>query len=298
MKLQVRLAIVVTVVLSFLSVVVADQPAASFPKRRVLKQSERTSAEFAQIVRSICNPATAPVQDNQLKSSAYFFRTTERRFVFKDGRFNKKATLGGKEFVFLTVPEGAYGRSLYQIYANTGYDALSILKQEGKDMVGLVFRYPRKIKLSKTRSGELDPDCFASRVYVPTWQNAFSLFEHLAGARKSKSKGYWYLKGLSGKERDFIRFFQPERKRRVSRLPYDLLRVAGGPDWQYRQLLETHLSMNPHFRGTGITENTLFPASSRKGYPEFVGPNRKLSELAEFAVIDLGKMVIQEVHSP
>ncbi|MDF1713563.1 MAG: hypothetical protein P1U90_15090 [Akkermansiaceae bacterium] len=54
--------------------------------------------------------------------------------------------------------------------------------------------------------------------------------------------------------------------------------------------------MNSHFRGVGVTENTLSPANDRKGLPEFVGPNRKLSDLAEFAVIDIGKMEFKEVH--
>jgi hypothetical protein len=75
-----------------------------------------------------------------------------------------------------------------------------------------------------------------------------------------------------------------------------LLRAAGGPDWQYRSLLETKLGLNSHFRGVGITENTLSPADSRKGLPEFVGPTMRLRELEEYAVIDLGRLEFVEVH--
>jgi hypothetical protein len=81
-------------------------------------------------------------------------------------------------------------------------------------------------------------------------------------------------------------------------LPYAILRAAGGPDWQYRQLLENKMGMNSHFRGVGITENTLSPGNDRTGLPEYVGPNRKFSELASYAVIDLGRMEFKEVPSP
>jgi len=72
--------------------------------------------------------------------------------------------------------------------------------------------------------------------------------------------------------------------------------MAGGPDWDYRQLLENKMGMNSHFRGVGITENTLSPSDNRKGLPEFVGPTRQLQDLQDYAVIDLGRMEFKEVH--
>ena len=56
------------------------------------------------------------------------------------------------------------------------------------------------------------------------------------------------------------------------------------------------MNMNSHFRGVGLTENTLSPADDRRGVPEFVGPNRTLDGLQEYAVIDVGRMKFQEVH--
>ncbi len=82
----------------------------------------------------------------------------------------------------------------------------------------------------------------------------------------------------------------------IALLPYAILRAAGGPDWDYRQLLERNLGMTTHFKGVGITGNTLSPVDNRNGVTVFVCPSRSLDQLQEFAVIDIGKMVFQEVH--
>ncbi|MDA7881088.1 hypothetical protein N9A94_02160 [Akkermansiaceae bacterium] len=56
------------------------------------------------------------------------------------------------------------------------------------------------------------------------------------------------------------------------------------------------MGMITHFKGVGITGNTLLPVDNRYGVPVFVCPSRSLDQLQEFAVIDIGKMVFQEGH--
>lgn len=74
--------------------------------------------------------------------------------------------------------------------------------------------------------------------------------------------------------------------------------MSGGADWEYRSLLMRCLSLNDHFSGTGFTENTLSPGDDRKGLPEFVGPDRPLSGLASWAIIEFGSLEFEEVHPP
>ena len=93
-----------------------------------------------------------------------------------------------------------------------------------------------------------------------------------------------------------IGYFSGERRNQIKNLPYAILRSLGGPDWEYRKLMESQLGANSHFRGVGVTMNTLSPADGRKGVQEFLGPNRKIGELPEVAIIDLGRVRFVEVH--
>ncbi|MBC7967780.1 MAG: hypothetical protein H7Z17_17855, partial [Fuerstia sp.] len=143
----------------------------------------------------------------------------------------------------------------------------------------------------------LDQADFRKYVYVPTWKNGFALLADLAGETPPpNSRGPQYMQFDDEATRDVARYFPAERRTQIALLPYELLRAAGGPDWDYRQLLETKMSMNSHFRGVGITENTLSPSNDRKGLPEFVGPNLSLNALQDYAVIDIGRMEFTEVH--
>ncbi len=268
-----------------------------FPARTVIHSQIETGA-FEAIVQKIIDPQTEIVPDTDLTPSDYYFRLTRRLFVFdRAGAFSAESHLGGSPYVFLTVPQVAYGRSLYGIYSDLGYDAESVLRQRGARMAAFVFRYENGITLSDKRNGDLDKSRYRSFVYVPTWKNAFSLFSLLAGeVPDAGGDAFMSLRFDSESDQNLARFFPDGHQRQVAVLPYVVLRAAGGPNWQYRKLLESKMGMNAHFRGVGITENTLSPADSRKGAREFVGPNRKLKNLREYAVIDMGHMEFVEVH--
>lgn len=77
------------------------------------------------------------------------------------------------------------------------------------------------------------------------------------------------------------------------------LEAEGGADFVYRGLLNTKMSMNDHFLGTGETKNTVLGG---EGVLEFIGPNMRvftpyrddrhqIPALAEVAVIDMGAIV-------
>lgn len=277
----------------------------SYSKRKVLGEIQSTSPDFQQVVSAICDPGTEMVPDAELERSEIYFRLTERRFVLDaQGKVKEDAFLGGTPYVFLTVPQAGFGRSLYGIYSDLGYDAEGILKQRGVEMVALVIRYQPEIRYlgEKKGGGPLAGADFKKYVYTPTWANAFALFARLAGetapASPSGKSAYnpLVMQFDNEAQRELARFFPAERRSHLTLLPYNLLRAAGGPDWEYRQLLESKMSMNSHFRGVGLTENTLSPADNRQGLPEFVGPNRQFKELQDYAVIGIGRMEFTEVH--
>ena len=271
-----------------------------FPRRKVLVEENR-SEEFQVIAAKIADPGTPLIKDRDLKRSDIYFRLTDRSYVIdKEGRLKKKSALGGTPYVFFTVPEAGYGRSLYGLYSDLGYGAEDILAQRNKNMVALVIRYKSEIAFSKTRDGQgdLKGKRYDKFVYVPTWKNAFSLFSRLAENEDDPDpmNPFPISFGNNKAAREMAEHFPANRRLHIAQLPYPLLRMAGGPDWTYRQMLDTKMSMNSHFRGVGITENTLSPADERKGLPEFIGPNRWLDDVSEFAVIDMGRMEFREVH--
>ena len=174
-----------TVLVVFLTVLLlstATSAQDSYPERKLIA-IQSNSDEFRQIVDAIRDPSRKMIPDTDLKPSDIYVRLTERRFVLKDDEFTDEAYLGGKPYVFLTVPQASYGRSLYEIYSDLGYDAEGILKQRNKTMVALVLRYKADIKFSPERfgNGPLDKENFRKYVYVPTWENGFALFARLAG---------------------------------------------------------------------------------------------------------------------
>ena len=224
----------------------------------------------------------------------HFLRLTERRYLL-DSRDHllPAARLGGAPIVFLTVPEAAVGRTLYGLYSDLGYGADDVLRQRGVPMVAVLFRYPDRVRIPDPWEAPTGPG-WESRVYHPTWETVFELFANLAG--ESRAGTFTHFPSLTTDERRLARFLPEARRRTVAALPYPLLRLSGGTDWEYRLLLERCLSLNSHFSGMGVTENTLSPGDGRKGLPEFVGPDLPLSELAAMAVVDLGQLEFDEIH--
>ncbi|MBN8246412.1 MAG: hypothetical protein J0L84_03095 [Verrucomicrobia bacterium] len=260
--------------------------------------SDRVSAELAQLLQQLRSPATPRVRDRSLPDRPHFFlRLSETRYwVSPDGRMRPEARLGGTPFVFLTVAEAGLGRSLFGLYADLGYGAESVLRQRRVPMAAVVFRYPAGVRIPRPWQPPEGPD-WRQQVYQPTWDTLMDLFAQLAGDTDAQG-AFLEFPDLRPGERNLVRFLPPRPRQQVATLPYELLRLAGGPDWEYRALLETHLSVNPHFRGTGITQNTLSPDDGRLGVPEFVGPNALLTDLAEWAVVDLGHLEFEEIHDP
>lgn len=290
------------VTLALLAASTSPAKAQTYPRRPVLRRVVR-SADFERIVEQIVDPRTRPIGDVQLKRSDVYFRLTQKAYVLTDGLMPVEPTsvIGGTPYCFLTVPQAGFGRSLYDLYADLGYTAEDVLNQRNVKMVALVFRYPDRVQYSRVRNGDgpLRRDDFKNYVYTPTWANGMQLFAKLAPEKPTNKKNandrYLYL-GLSQSQQRLAMYFQQQRRDRIASLPYVLLRMEGGPDWQYRQLLESKMSMNSRFRGVGRTENTLNPASDRAGLPEFVGPNMMLQDLKEYAVIDMGQLKFVESH--
>jgi len=213
-----------------------------------------------------------------------------------EGTLLPDARLGGDPFVFLTAAEAGLGRGLFGLYADLGYSAESVLRQRGVPMAAVVFRYPAEVQVPNPWRAPEGAD-WKRRVYRPTWDTLVDLFARLAGETDSQG-AFREFPSLKPDERNLIRFLPQRPREQVASLPYDLLRMSGGPDWEYRSLLEAQLSVNAHFRGTGFTQNTLSPGDGRRGVPEFVGPNLALAALAEWAVLDFGHLEFEEVHDP
>ena len=139
--LQAAFAVLLTV-LSFSKPVDAQN---TYAERKLIAiQSD--SADFRQIIDAIRNPATKMVPDVDVKPSDIYFR-------LNDNAFTDESWLGGSPYVFLTVPQAGFGRSLYEVYSDLGYDAESVLKQRNQHMVALVLRYKTDIRFSETRDG-------------------------------------------------------------------------------------------------------------------------------------------------
>ncbi len=251
------------------------------------------SAKLRHFAEAVADPKTPQVVPESLPAAgAYFVRLAPRKYILDgDGRIGSRAALHGRPLAFLTTPEGLYGRSLLEILAEIGYEAEDILKNQlGKETVAVIFRYPDGVILSEVRDGRL-PDDWEKRVFVPTWENVFALFHRLAHRDAAPGQTGPRALTLTDAELGFVLNFSEAGKGRVRYVPYAGLKAAGGPDWAYRCLLESQLSVFEHFRGNGRTQNELIdPDGTRpeRGLREYVGPNRRLSELAEVAVVELG----------
>ena len=233
------------------------------------------SGKLNDVVGAIRDPGSKKVPYEQLTvGTDYFVRIAPRKHLLTDqNNVQDGAILGTKPFVFVTTPESLHGRSLLEIYEDIGYEAEDIIRlQRNEDMVAVVFRYPDSITISDVRNG---------RTVEPGKQGEF------APER---------LFFRSEAERAFILGYPEEGKCRIKKTRYAALCANGGSDWVYRKLLEAKLSIFEHFQGNGRTHNGVLDPDdlqSEAGLLEFVGPNRKIKDLPEVAVIHLGRLVIE-----
>jgi hypothetical protein len=230
-----------------------------------------------------------------------FLRVVSKKYVLDGAKLRQNAWLGSRPFVFLTLPETLYGKTLAETFSDIGYSADEVLSAEvGEEKVALVFAYPEGITLHPHRGGEL-PDSWERKVYVPTWDNLFALAERLvrAGRVEIDPMGQRFtpdrLRLRGERERHFVLGFPEAGKRRIKANGYAVLREIGGADWEYRALLERSLSAAEHFSGDGYIRPTFGrrPLPPR-GFPEFLGPNLPIEQTAALAVIYLGKLQITE----
>lgn len=292
------------VVLDFASL--PASPAAA-PQRALLYPAEPTGnlKDAVDTVRDLKRPA--PRYADLTATSDYYARVVARKYLFdKGGRLSPDAVLGGKPFVFFTTPQGLTGRSLLEILLDAGNEPAELLDPERREpLAAIVFRYPPAVGRWPDLNGTL-PAAWEEAVYVPTWENAFALFGKLAkgatvgtAARPDPPRR---LEFASEDERKFVLTFPRAGLDRIkdAKEPYEVLRRKGGPEWEYRRLLKDKLSLFPHFRGTGRTVNVVLDPDMAKpdtGVFEFVGPNSRLADLAEFAVVDLGSLTVADTYT-
>jgi hypothetical protein len=271
---------------------------------RKLLDSTPLSDTLGAIVANLQDRHHAQVANDELRRDTnYLIRLVPRgAAVTPENRVREDAVLGTKPFVFLATPEGLYGKSLLEISLDIGYEAEDILRsQRGKKMVAVVFRYPDDITLSDVEDGRL-PAHWRRRLYVPTWENASALFHHLArGATIEPNRGDEFaprrLFFRSRAEKRFVLGFPAAGLQRIETTDYATLRAFGGADWEYRSLLERKLSLFEHFRGNGRTINETAGsqgAGANEGLLEFLGPNLRLKDLPELAIIDYGALTIED----
>ena len=275
---------------------------------RALLYSNRRSAAMRDFVKNIRNLHSDQIPlENLPPASVYFVRIAPRdRVLTKDNQLLNTAVLAApaKPFVFLTTPESVFGKSLLEIYSDIGYEAEDIIRyQRNQDMVAVLFRYPDNVSLSKVQDGNLDSD-WSNRIYTTTWDNILSLFTRLVQDDQSElckpTEGPSKRICQPNAQAEFVLSFPADGKERVKAAGYRRLQALGGPDWDYRKLLEDTLSVFEHFRGDGLTENEMFEYRDKPVPPrlrEVVGPNIRINLLPEVAVIHLGKLSIEDSYS-
>jgi len=275
-------------------------------QERPLLYRKSLSGPIQELVKTIRNPHSTKVPSKQLPpANRYFVRIAPRNAILtSDDKLKKEPApvlaAPAKPFVFLTTPESIYGRSLLEIYEDIGYEAESIIRDSrNQDMVAILFRYPNDISVSPLRDGNL-PDDWSKWIYPTTWDNVFSLFSRLVQDERSCNKDDMPAKRicLPNMQAAFVFGFPPEGKQRVRTTTYPVLKATGGSDWEYRTLLESKLSIFEHFRGNGETQNEVFdPDAQQPGLLELIGPNMKIEDLQEVAIIHLGKLIMEDCYS-
>ncbi|MDQ3812664.1 MAG: hypothetical protein M3347_01780 [Armatimonadota bacterium] len=282
-------------------------------QERELLFSKSLSPKLQESVGIIRNPRSEKIDEAKLTwTTDTFVRIAPRRNILTPAnqlldsanQGQNDAILGTRPYVFVTSPESIYGRSLLEIYEDIGYEAEDIIRwQRNQDMVAIVFRYPAEITLAQEiKDGRL-PAEWDKRVYVPHWDNLFSLFYRLAeraviepGQKGEFAPAKTFFR--SEAEKSFALTYGEGARARIKKLSYAEIKAVGGADWVYRKLLEDKLSAFEHFRGTGRTQNeVLEPNGEAPGLVEFVGPNRKIKDLPEVAIVHLGQLTIADPYS-
>lgn len=278
-------------------------------QQRELLYSKSASGKLQEITETIRNFKTAKkIPYNQLIGTTdYFVRIASRGDILTgNNEVGDNAYLGGKPFVFITTPESIYGRSLLEIYEDIGYTAREILRwQRNEDMVAIVFRFPDGISVSNIRDGRLPTD-WSQHVYIPTWDNVFALFHQLASA--AAVKPFEQIGGDCEKmsfqteaDKSLVLSFPAKGRERIKATGYCELKAIKGPEWEYREILEKQLYISEHFTGNGRTHNEMLDSEYEQpmaGLYEFLGPNSKIRDLPEVAIVHLGRLTIGDTYSP
>jgi hypothetical protein len=277
-------------------------------QERSVLYTNSSSAPMQELAKNIRNLNSNKIPADKLPAATeYFVRIAPRsRVLTADNKILETAVLAApsKPFVFLTTPEGIFGKSLLEIYEDIGYEAEGIIRDQPEEMVAILFRYPTNITLSTVKDGNLDSD-WPNRIYETTWDNMLSLFPQLVTDNQSdlcrQPEVPFKRICLPKLDADFVLSFPAEGKLLVKTARYRTLQGIGGADWKYRKLLEDTLSVFEHFRGDGRTENELLELRDKPDTPpqlrEVVGPNMKINRLREVAVIDLGRLIIDVCYS-
>src|SRR5262245_1410823 len=91
--------------------------------RKLLYPSDpgRLAPVLAPVVKKLLSGEEGPASPRSARPSGVFLRVVSRRFALDGGKLKEGAWLGPRPFVFLTLPEAAYGRSLLQVLLAIGY---------------------------------------------------------------------------------------------------------------------------------------------------------------------------------
>lgn len=273
-----------------------------FAEDRSLLYPAAVTGKLQEIVNTLINPSTPKVPyANLSQPDGYFARIAPRKHIMTaDNKIADNAILGTKPFVFMTTPEGIYGKGLLDIYLDIGYEAEDIIRwQRDEPMVAVIFRYADGMSVSPVKDGKL-PDNWDKSIFVPTWDNVMALLQKLGDPAPvvPDKQGEFAPTALffkSDAEKQLALTFPDAGKQRMKTTEYAVLKATGGTDWAYRDLLERKLSIFEHFRGTGRTLNEVVDptgATHDSGLFEFVAPNSKVNALPEVAVVYLGKLSV------
>jgi len=281
-----------------------DVPVAKANGRKLLypASEDQLPQALRPVVRKLLATDQTPVQPGDVKPAGIFARVVTKKFIVEGRRLKDRATLGDRPFVFVTLPESLYGKSLLEMFSTIGYSADDVVVgQLGEEKVLLVFRWEAKMALQEGRDGKL-PETWHSAVYPTTWDNVFALVGKMAADKDwhvvqadREEPVLTKLTLRSPQESLFLQGYPDAGKKRINASSYYALREVGGADWAYRSILERSLGLAEHFTGDGTSKPTL--TGQRKlprGYPEFIGPNRSLTALPELAVIDLGALRVSD----
>jgi hypothetical protein len=281
-----------------------DKPQPKPPTRELLfpANAEDTPASLRPFVAKLLAADQAPVDAADVKPSGVFARVVTRKYVLENGALKKGGTLGTRPFIFATLPEALYGRSLLQVFSAIGYSADQVLTGElGEEKVVVVFRWEEKITIHPGRDGNL-PETWQTCVCPATWDNIFSLVDNMANDKdwnyvreETKPPVLTKLQLRSPKEGQFLLGFPDAGKHRIKSSTYYSLRDAKGADWEYRQFLDRSMGVAEHFTGDGTSKPTITGSGKPPvGFPEFVGPNREVTALPEVAVVGLGALRVTD----